>query len=84
MVSLPDREEPYEIYGVDSLQCLSLGMRFASARLADLLSKGWVFKGRDGDEEYEIDWSAYFLPQSVLDRLTEIGRKDETPRVSDS
>lgn len=50
-------------------------VRSASARLADLLSKGWVFKGRDGDVEYEIDWSAYFMPQPVLDRLSEIGGK---------
>jgi hypothetical protein len=73
LVNLPDRDEPYKIYGVDSLQSLSLAMRFASARLDDLLSKGWVFFGRDGDDEYEIDWSAYFMPQSLLDKFTSIG-----------
>ncbi len=72
-VSLPDRDEPYEIYGMDSLQCLSLGMRFASSRIDDLISKGWTFFGRDGDEEYEMEWSAYFMPQSVLDKLSAIG-----------
>jgi hypothetical protein len=74
-VSLPDRDEPFEIYGVDSLQCLSLGMRFASSRIDDLISKGWTFFGRDGDEEYEMEWSAYFMPQTVLDKLSAIGEK---------
>lgn len=74
-VSLPDRDEPFEIYGVDSLQCLSLGMRFASSRIDDLISKGWSFYGRDGDEEYEMEWSAYFMPQTVLDKLSAIGEK---------
>ena len=74
-VSLPDRDEPFEIYGVDSLQCLSLGMRFASRRIDDLISKGWSFHGRDGDEEYEMEWSAYFMPQAVLDKLSAIGEK---------
>jgi len=73
LVNLPDRDEPYEIYGIDSLQSLSLAMRFASARLDDLLSKGWLFYDRDGDEEYEVDWSAYFMPQSVLDKLSTVG-----------
>lgn len=63
-VSLPDREEPFEIFGVDSLQSLALGMRFASARIQDLVAKGWSFFARDGDEEYEIDWSAYFIDPS--------------------
>lgn len=75
LVSLPDRDEPFEIYGVDSLQCLSLGMRFASSRIDDLISKGWSFFGRDGDEEYEMEWSAYFMPQSVLDKLSAIGER---------
>ena len=74
-MSLPDRDEPFEIYGVDSLQCLSLGMRFASRRIDDLISKGWSFYGRDGDEEYEMEWSAYFMPQAVLDKLSAIGEK---------
>lgn len=75
MVSLPDRDEPFEIYGVDSLQCLSLGMRFASSRIDDLISKGWTFFRRDGDDEYEMQWSAYFMPPAVLDRLTAIGER---------
>jgi len=75
LVNLPDRDDPYEIYGVDSLQSLSLALRFASARLDDLLSKGWVFYTGNGDEEYEIDWSAYFMPQSVLNKLSTIGEK---------
>jgi len=74
-VSLPDRDDPCEIYGVDSLQCLSLGMRFASSRIDDLISKGWSFYCRDGDEEYEMEWSAYFMPQDVLDKLSAIGEK---------
>jgi hypothetical protein len=77
-VSLPDRDEPFEIYGVDSLQCLSLGMRFASSRIDDLISKGWSFYGHDGDEEYEMEWSAYFMPQVVLDKLSAIGLKAMT------
>jgi hypothetical protein len=72
---VPNRDEPFEIYGVDSLQCLSLGMRFASSRINDLISKGWTFFGRDGDEEYEMEWSAYFMPQTVLDMLSAIGEK---------
>lgn len=72
-VILPDRDDPFEIYGVNSLQCLSLGMRFASSRIDDLISKGWSFYGRDGNEEYEMEWSAYFMPQSVLDELSAIG-----------
>lgn len=75
MVSLPDRDEPFEIYGVDSLQCLSLGMRFAYSRIDDLISKGWNFFGRDGDDEYEMQWSAYFMPQVVLDKLSAVGFK---------
>ena len=66
-VSLPDRDEPFEIFGVDSLQSLALGMRFASARIHDLVSKGWAFFARDGDEEYEMDWSAYFVPRSAIE-----------------
>jgi hypothetical protein len=74
-VTLPDREEPFEIYGVDPLQSLSLAMRFAAARLDDLISRGWTFYSCGSDEEYEIEWSAYFMPQSVLDKLSAVGEK---------
>jgi hypothetical protein len=75
LVWLPDQEEPTEIFGVDSLQSLSLAMRFAATRLDHFISQGWIFYSRDGDEEYEIDWSVYFMPQSVLDKLSAVGAK---------
>jgi len=74
-VTVPDRDEPFEIFGVDSLQALSLAMRFASSRIDDLISKGCHFYSSDNDEEYEIDWSAYFMPQSVIDKLEAIGEQ---------
>lgn len=61
-VNLPDRDAPYEIYGGDSLQALSLAMRFASLTINHLLSQGWVFYQRDDEGERVMEWSAYFLP----------------------
>lgn len=79
LVSLPDREEPFGIFGVDSLQSLALGMRFASARIQDLVAKGWSFFARDGDEEYEIDWSAYFMPRSGTEGPRDMAWRDRSP-----
>jgi len=76
-VNLPDKDEPYEIYGVDSLQALALAMRFASTRIDHFLSLGWKFQWQSDSDSLMIDilWHGYFMPQTVLDKLATIGEE---------
>lgn len=47
-------------YGEDSLQSLSLAMRYAADRIDDMISKGWKFYF--GDSEDRLPFEAYFVP----------------------
>ena len=79
-VSLPDSTEPQMLYGVDSLQSLSLAMRFAADRIDELVSKGWKFYF--GDLPDRIPFEAYFLPAAWTQKLEAIGRQAERERTS--
>ena len=60
MLKLPDQNDPITIYGEDSLQALSLAMRFASDRIEDMISRGWKYYYGDSNEPFPI--GAYFVP----------------------
>lgn len=74
-LDLPDAEEPRTIYGVDSLQSLSLAMRFAADRVDDLISQGWHFYFEDSDDRFPFE--AYFIPGAWTKRLESIVEQAE-------
>ncbi len=54
-VILPDSLEPRIILGEDSLQALSLAMRFAADRIDDMISKGWKFYYSDSEDRFPFE-----------------------------
>ena len=57
-VWLPDSDSK-TIFGVDSLQALSLAMQFSGHRIHDLISKGWKFFYPESDDE--VPFEIYFI-----------------------
>ena len=58
-VLLPADSQPKMIFGEDSLQALSLAMRFSADRIHDLILKGWKFFYPESDERFPFE--AYFV-----------------------
>lgn len=60
-VFLPDQEQPRTIYGEDSLQSLSLALKFMGDRIQDLFAKKWRFQYKAGSDAENIPFEAYFM-----------------------
>ncbi len=69
-VTVPDLSEPRGIFGYDSLQALSLAMRFARNRIDDMISQGWKFYCTDSDDRFPFE--SYFLPAAWTQNLPAI------------
>lgn len=74
-VVLPPDYDSKMIFGEDSLQCLSLALRFTADRINDYLAKGWKFLHPDSNEA--IPFGAYFMHPEWISRLEAIGRQAE-------
>ena len=74
-VCLPDSIEPRTIYGEDSLQSLSLAMRFAADRIDDMIGKGWKFYFYDSEERFPFE--TYFIPTVWTQKLKAIDKQAE-------
>jgi hypothetical protein len=74
-VCLPDAIEPRTIYGEDSLQALSLAMRFMADRIDDMIAKSWKFYFGDSDDRFPFE--AYFIPAAWTQKLEAMARDAE-------
>ena len=72
-VVLPDSPEPRIIYGADSLQALSLALRFIAERIDDMISKGWKFHYGDSSDRFPFE--AYFMTAAWTQELESIAKK---------
>jgi hypothetical protein len=80
-VVLPDSADSRTIYGEDSLQSLSLAMRFSADRINDMIAKGWRFYYPSSNDE--IPFEAYFMHPEWISRLEGIGRREQNPTNSE-
>lgn len=72
-VVLPPDSDSKMIFGEDSLQSLSLALRFTADRINDSLAKGWKFLYPDSNDA--IPFGAYFMHPEWISRLEAIGRQ---------
>lgn len=79
-IVLPPDYDSKMIFGEDSLQSLSLALRFAADQINSHLAKGWKFLYPDSDDV--IPFGAYFMHPEWISRLEALGRqakRDVTP-----